>query len=337
MHSVQALKLGNLRLGSAAVRCVCSTAVSGTGFCCFPLGQRRLLRLQGPDTDPFLQGLITSDMKYLRPEAEGRRALYAHLLNLQGRTLYDVILYRLHTQLEEEPDILLECDVSALEPVQKHLKMYKIRKKVTIAPCLHLSLWAVLPWEQPEDAACTFTSCPDGALILTPDPRATVMGWRMVTDKDKNPLEIVANSQLGDVKNYHRHRYHQGIPEGVKDLPPGVALPLESNLAYMNGICFSKGCYLGQELTARTHHTGVIRKRLVPVQFSSEVPIPEGAEVLTQAGKAAGKYRAGQEDIGLALLRLVYVKEELHLKIAENTRIDLSASIPEWWPKASNN
>nr|XP_033816813.1 putative transferase CAF17, mitochondrial isoform X2 [Geotrypetes seraphini] len=243
----------------------------------------------------------------------------------------------LHTRLEEEPDILLECDVSALEPLQKHLKVYKIRKKVTIAPCLHLSLWAVLPLEQPEDAACSFTSCPDGALILTPDPRAVVMGWRMVTDKNKNPLEVVEYSQLGYDKDYHRHRYHQGIPEGVKDLPPGIALPLESNLAYMNGICFSKGCYLGQELTARTHHTGVIRKRLVPVRFSSVVPISEGAEVLTQAGKSAGRYRAGQEDIGLALLRLVYVKEELHLKIAGNAQINLSASIPEWWPKASNN
>ncbi|XP_029444177.1 putative transferase CAF17, mitochondrial isoform X2 [Rhinatrema bivittatum] len=244
---------------------------------------------------------------------------------------------RLHSRPEEEPDILLECDLSILDPLQKHLNVYKIRRKVSIAPCLHLSLWAVLPWEQPEDATGAFMSCPAGALILTPDPRAVAMGWRMVTNKDKNPLEVVADSRLGDDKDYHRHRYQQGIPEGVKDLPPGVALPLESNLAFMNGICFIKGCYLGQELTARTHHTGVIRKRLVPVQVSPVTPVAEGAEVLTQAGKPAGKYRAGQEGSGLALLRLAHIKEPLHLKISENTQVDLTASLPEWWPKTSNN
>lgn len=129
-----------------------------------------------------------------------------------------------------------------------------------------------------------------------------------------------------------------GVPEGVHDLPPGVALPLESNLAFMNGISFTKGCYIGQELTARTHHTGVIRKRLFPVQLSGRLPvgsIAPGTSVLTESGQAAGKYRAGLGDVGLALLRTEKIKGPLHIRTSESGLVALTASVPDWWPTAT--
>ncbi|KFQ34045.1 hypothetical protein N332_00586, partial [Mesitornis unicolor] len=252
--------------------------------------------------------------------------------------LVGVAFFRLHESPEEEPHILLECDSGVLDAIQKHLKLYKIRRKVNIAPCLDLSLWAVVPGEREGDVAGSLAKCADQALVLTPDPRTEVMGWRLITKKGVNLSEIIPGSRIGNIQDYHRHRYKEGIPEGVKDLPPGVALPLESNLAYMNGISFTKGCYIGQELTARTHHVGVIRKRLLPVQFSAPLPkdgVPEGAEIFTEAGKSAGKFRAGGDELGLALLRLANINEPLCLNIAGD-KVKLTASIPEWWPKTAS-
>ncbi|XP_066169629.1 putative transferase CAF17, mitochondrial isoform X2 [Sylvia atricapilla] len=187
----------------------------GAATACFPLG-RALLGVRGADAAVFLQGLLTNDVTQLVATGDAPRALYAHALNVQGRCLYDVILYRLHGSTAEEPHILLECDSGVLDSIQKHLKLYKIRRKVTIAPCPDLSLWAVIPGEQPGDAS-PLPKCADPALLFTPDPRAEVMGWRLIAKKGANLSEIIPGSQVGDVQDYHRHRNSRG-GEGS---PPG--------------------------------------------------------------------------------------------------------------------
>ncbi|KAM9308089.1 putative transferase CAF17, mitochondrial [Gastrophryne carolinensis] len=296
--------------------------------CCCPLAEHRgLLRLRGQHTPTFLQGLITNDTELLQ---EG--AVYAHLLNVQGRSLYDVILYRLSTKAGGQPDLLLECDVQAMEPIQRHLQVYNFRKKVEVSPCPELAVWAVLPDEKTPDSPAD--QLPSPVLVSSPDPRVPLMGWRVVAPAVGNIRDLLTGVRHGTYKDYSKHRYEHGVPEGVKDIPPGVALPLESNLVYMNGISFSKGCYLGQELTARTHHTGVIRKRLVPVRLSAPLPPECGEpEILTTVGKAAGKYRAGVEELGLALLRLTHVGAELQIKLQGCEPISVQASAPAWWPE----
>ncbi|XP_062978722.1 putative transferase CAF17, mitochondrial [Elgaria multicarinata webbii] len=198
--------LRGLRLGGQAKR------LSGEGAAtadCFPLS-RGLLRLQGPEVETFLQGLLTNDVTRLAAvggASDAPRALYAHALNVQGRCLYDVILYRIHESPREEPHILLECDATVLDSLQKHLKLYKIRRKVNISPCLDLSLWALIPKELSEDVSHKFQQCAGKAVVVTPDPRVDVMGWRLITSKDTDPLEIIPGSQIGEIKDYHRHRH----------------------------------------------------------------------------------------------------------------------------------
>ncbi|CAB1326420.1 unnamed protein product [Coregonus sp. 'balchen'] len=304
-------------------------------YVCYHLPHRTLLKVQGQDTRSFLQGIVTNDMELFVEEEQN--VLYAHMLNVQGRTLYDIIIYRLK-EAEAGCGVLVECDTTIKDFILKHLKVYKIRRQVKISLCPELSLWAVLPQgtapgqERPKPGL----TAPEKALMWEEDPRTEAMGWRLVVDNKVDPLEIIPSCQQGDSEEYHRHRYAIGLPEGVKDLPPGVALPLESNLVYMQGISFSKGCYIGQELTARTHHTGVVRKRLMPVRMSAPAEgLEEGVSLQTQSGKPAGKHRAGVGELGLSLIRLAHAKEPLTLKASEDTTVTLEASVPDWWPKDS--
>lgn len=302
-------------------------------FVCYRLPHRTVLAIQGPDTGPFLQGIVTNDVGLL--EEPGLTALYSHMLNVQGRTLYDVMLYSLKGA-EEGQGVFLECDGTLKDSIVKHLKMYKLRRKLTINPCPELSVWAVLPKQKNagQEASKPELCSPDKALVWDADPRTQEMGWRLVLDSRVDPLDIVASCQKGDTGEYHRHRYTIGLPEGARDLPPGLALPLESNLVFMRGISFSKGCYIGQELTARTHHTGVVRKRLMPVRLSAPVgDLEDGAALQTQSGKPAGKHRSGVGELGLGLVRLAHAKETLTLKSSGDAAVSLQASVPDWWPK----
>lgn len=293
---------------------------------CHPLSHRALVKIHGQDTSSFLQGIITNDMRLL--EDPGRSVLYSQMLNVQGRTLYDIMLYSLK-EAEALCGVLLECDITLTDSILKHLKVYKIRRKVTIQPCPELSVWAVFPGlHKPE------LLTPEKALVLEADPRTVKMGWRLVMNRDEDPEDVVASCRKGNIEEYHRHRYTIGLPEGAQDLPAGVALPLESNIVYMNGISFSKGCYIGQELTARTHHTGVIRKRLMPVRLSSSSgqSLEEGASLLSPTGKPAGKHRSGLGELGLCLVRSAHAKEVLMAKRPDGSTVTLEASVPEWWP-----
>ncbi|CAN9503483.1 unnamed protein product [Ophioblennius macclurei] len=302
-----------------------SSGVSGRGHepVCYALRHRALLRLEGADTSAFLQGIVTNDVMLLRERA----ALYAHLLNVQGRTLYDVILYRL------QDGVLMECDSTVTDSILKHLQVYRIRRKVLVSRCPDLNVWAVLTPGSSEPVQKPKLSEPDRAVVWEADPRTAVMGWRLVLQADQNPMDLLTGSQRGDTLDYHRHRYHIGLPEGVEDLPPGVALPLESNLVYMSGISFSKGCYIGQELTARTHHTGVVRKRLMPVRLSAAAELPGSAMLQTEAGKPAGKHRVVVGDVGLSLIRTAHSKETLTLQTSSGDVVKLNAIVPPWWPQ----
>lgn len=290
----------------------------------FCLSKRNLISVSGDDSVNFLQGLITNDMNLF--QTENNKALYSMILNVQGRVLYDIILYAVPTQSEGEDHFYLECDANVSADIVKFLKRYKIRKKVIITDLEgEFRTWASLSSPQ-QIQNCLSEEETRKITLCEQDPRVPSFGSRLILPHDTSFLS-------GNERDYHLKRYQLGIGEGIEDLPPGNCYPLECNLHFKHGVSFQKGCYIGQELTARTHHRGVVRKRLMPISFES---IPEGlnsGEIITDTeGKNLGKFRNYKGIYGLALLRVGQALKAN--KTGMNIRdYKLKTQIPEWWPR----
>lgn len=160
-----------------------------------------------------------------------------------------------------------------------------------------------------------------GVIATCEDPRAPGMGLRLLLQGGEK-LEVDTEQSSEEI--YTLRRYLHGVPEGQDELIRETALPQESNIDYMSGISYKKGCYVGQELTVRTHHRGVVRKRILPVQlYGLDEPIPKTLEYKPECnygveniptetsigrfekrGKSAGKFIRGIGNVGLALCRL---------------------------------
>lgn len=231
------------------------------------LENRGLFLLQDGDARPFLQGIITNDIAKLAPE----KSLYAAILTPQGKFLYDLFLY------DWQGGILLEYYKPKEADIIKKLTMYRLRSKVTFTPIN--DHFVVAAW--------------DGA-SGTPDPRDARMGVRFVTNQP--PKETVS------AEEYHKWRIGFTIPEMPIDLVSEESFPLPCNLEEINAIDYKKGCYVGQEVTARSKYRGNIRKRIFTVQF--EATAPQAGTGITAEGKTIGTMLSSSGNLGLAQLEI---------------------------------
>lgn len=262
---------------------------------------RATLAISGDDRFTFLQGLITNDINI----AKNGQPLYACLLTAQGKFLHDFLI------IPDGDRLLLTPEAERLLDLKKRLTMYKLRSKVTLEELLEYKLYYALPQElilrrrpgsQSEYVSnAELDSCRDPGLRRgtsleggwLQDPRHQNLGSILVTD---TTIEITA-----PYDQYDQHRLRLGIPDGSRDMMPEKAILLENKIDQFNGISFDKGCYLGQELTARTHYRGLVRKHLTPVSITG--PAPEFDAALKFGDKTVGHMRSSSGDVGLALLR----------------------------------
>lgn len=317
------------------------------------LDSRGLLRLEGEDCAEFLQGLITNDIRHLQPHSSGNRSnLFAFLLNPSGRVIADVLVYQRACD-----SLLLECDKELLQAVRGHLITHRLRKKVAVEVTDELKVWSIysqslIPRLKLKDTTVETVSLPSSGTgtssspILVHDSRLPIALYRVICDvnQDWGSLRMAVGDQLlqEDVsisvtseEDYRNFRYRIGMSEGCDDHPMNSALPLESNGDFLHGISFFKGCYIGQELTARSYHTGVIRKRLMPVLLQADT-IPEtwtsGLEFRTKEGKKLlGKVRSVSGKQGLALLYVDQIKQ-LHFSLELGDGSPVKSHVPFWWP-----
>jgi len=225
--------------------------------------ERKVLRIGGADRVEFLQGLVTNDLRRL---ADG--LVYAAILTPQGKYLADFFLK------DEGASILLDADAGQAPALAQRLAMYRLRAAVTIED----SGLAVLRGTGP---------APEGAL---PDPRHPAMGWRLYGAEGGD-----------DGTNFDAIRVAHCIPEAGIELIPNDTFILEAGFERLHGVDYRKGCYVGQEVTARMKHKTELRKGLAPVEVEGSAPV--GTPLLTAEGKEAGTLYTQSGGRGIAYLR----------------------------------
>ena len=194
------------------------------------LHDRALIRLSGDEVRGFLQGLVTQDLDQLSAD----KPLWAGLLSPQGKALFDFLLWA------DGDDVLIDCEREAADGLMRRLTLYRLRRQISI--------------DRDESLAVHWAAQGDGPH----DPRLPELGSRWFGPKGDPADEA-----------WLAHRLKLGVTEGLKELGSDKTLWLECNAAELNGVSFAKGCYVGQENTARMNWRNKVNRRLVVVPAES--------------------------------------------------------------------
>ncbi len=262
--------------------------------CVARLPERGAIEVSGADRVTFLQGLVSNDVA----QAEPGRAVWAALLTPQGKWLADFFI------LADGERLLLDCERAQIPMLLQRLSRFRLRSKVELRDASdRLAVYAA------------WNGRPEAAAIAAPDPRLAEAGWRILHD---GPFVETATAEEWD-----RHRLALGLPDGSRDLEAEKTVLLEAGFDELHGVSWSKGCYMGQELTARTKYRGLVKRRLVPVDVRGPLPSP-GTPVLSGAAEVGGM-RSGRDGRGLALLRVEALAGPLACGAAT-----LAPRVPDW-------
>ncbi|NKC29943.1 CAF17-like 4Fe-4S cluster assembly/insertion protein YgfZ [Falsiroseomonas selenitidurans] len=261
------------------------------------LPERGVVELTGADRLGFLQGLVSNDVALAAPG----RAVWAALLTPQGKWLADFFI------LAEAERLLLEAEAAQVPMLVQRLSRFRLRAQVALRDAsgeFHVG-------------AAWGGAVPPAADLAAPDPRLPAAGWRFLAT-----APFAADATAAE---YDLHRLSLGLPDGSRDLEPEKSVLLEGGFDELGGVSWSKGCYMGQELTARTKYRGLLKRRIVPVTVQGGLP-PRGTPVLRD-GTEVGEMRSARDGHGLALLRLDVLAEGVVLSAGGAL---LTPRVPDW-------
>lgn len=258
------------------------------------LDHRAVLRIGGDERGTFLQNLISGDVA----QVEQGRSIWSALLTPQGKYLFDFFLYPLGDSF------LLDVEAGRAPELMQRLMLYRLRSKVTIEDVsADYRIAALLG-----DAACEavgVTAKPGATVALagdgvaSVDPRLPALGVRLVAKE----IPVLEGAATGSFTDWDRLRLAHGVPDGTRDLIVDRTTLLEAGFDELGGVAFEKGCYVGQELTARMKYRGLLKRRLFPVEIAGEAPSP-GTPLRSSADSEVGEMRSSCGDLGMALVRL---------------------------------
>ena len=261
------------------------------------LPDRGALEVAGEDRVAFLQGLVSNDVA----EAAPGRAVWAALLTPQGKWLADFFVF------SDGERLLLDCEREQAPMLAARLSRFRLRSRVSLRDASEY--FAV-------HAGWGGAAEPEG-VVAAPDPRLPEAGWRALAPA---PLPGVDATP----EDWDLHRLRLGLPDGSRDMAPEQTVLLEAGFDELRGVSWTKGCYMGQELTARTRYRGLLKRRLVPVAVDGPLP-PRGTPVLSGEAEA-GEMRSGRDRLGMALLRL----EALDGRALRCGEAALTPRVPAW-------
>lgn len=230
------------------------------------LPERALIHVSGVYAPAFLQNLITNDMELLKTQP----TIYSCLLTPQGKFLFDFFITR------EDDNYLIECEGGVrAEDLLKKLTMYRLRSKVDLTLENNKPVYIVVGTDDPAD------------------PRHPDLGHRTLNKPDFEKQSFEA---------WDRLRISLGVPDGSRDMVVDKSTMIESRIDIFHGVSFTKGCYIGQEITARMHNRGLAKKHLTAVKIQGPVPT-FGSDILTPEGHLAGEMRSSCGNLGIALIK----------------------------------
>jgi tRNA-modifying protein YgfZ len=294
--------------------------------CFVLLNDRGVLAVSGPDRRAFLQGLVSNDVDKVGPD----RARYAALLTAQGKYLHDFMM------VEAAETILLDAEAQRLADLKRRLSIYRLRAKAALDERPDLAVAAVFG-----DGAIAAlgladepgTARPFASGIAFVDPRLAALGGRCVLPHASVRSALrQAGLTEADFPTYDHLRLGLGVPDGSRDLLLEKSILLEAGFDELNGVDWHKGCYIGQELTARTKYRGLVKSRLMPVAIEGPAPAP--GTIVTADGREVGEIRSSSDGRGLALLRIDVARAGKKLVAGD---VAILPTKPTWMHFDSNN
>ena len=278
-----------------------------------PLPARGLIKIAGPDARDYLQGLVSQDMQ----RANAETAVYSAFLSPQGKFLFDFFVF------EMDGALVLDCEGERRSDLFKRLSMYKLRSDVELTDVTDaFQVYGVLDGLGFDERG---QSKAFGTGVAYADPRLLDMGCRVVLPTGDTSALADAGLSAGGFDDYEHRRIALGLADGSRDMMVDKALLLENGFEELDGVSFSKGCFMGQELTARTRYRGLVKKRLLPMKIDGDAPEPGATFELD--GREAGEMRSVSGDIGLALVRLDKLDDGVSFSCGDTT---LTPTVPDW-------
>ena len=288
------------------------------------LNNRSLIKVSGTDSKSFLQGLISNDISLVN----SNNMIFSGMFNPQGKFFCDFFIFQPGKNNKE--NLYIDCNISQTQEIIKKFNMYKLRANVKIRDVSeNFSFFSYL---EQFDNSKFFEGDKKNILSLCyvrKDPRLSELGNRIYVPKN---LEKDFNKQFKNHFNndlYEQIRIGLGVPDGIKDISPDKDFPLDYGYDRLNAISFSKGCYVGQEITARTHNRGKVKKKIFKIIAHKNLP-KHNSEIYFK-DKKIGKILSVFNNHGFAILEIKSAQECIdNGDVLKSCEIEITPSNITW-------